>query len=81
MSNLAHDLAIAIVAGLLVFHHGLTVRSDAVVGSTATKEEEKVEATWRVRAADAGRLQTARNDLQRRGVEVEVVSEPAPERT
>jgi Domain of unknown function (DUF5671) len=83
MSNLAHDLALAIVAGLLVAHHALTVRADARASAVASKEDaEAIEVVWRVRAPDASRLQRFERELKKNGVEVEVISEArSPEHT
>ena len=83
MSNLAHDLALAIVAGLLVAHHALTVRADARLSASSTETEaEEVEVVWRIRAPDASRLQRLERELKKNGVEVEVLSEGrSPERT
>ena len=85
VSNLAHDVAIAIVAGLLVAHHALTLRADARTrAATATRRSRTGRGGLaRARAGCLGRLRARWSGAAKnRRLEVEVLSEAprSPER-
>jgi hypothetical protein len=80
-SELAHNLADAIVAGLLVAYHVYAVRRDMRT-APATPPGSISEVLVRVRAHDGADLGSALDELRTRGYEVELVREtPPPERT
>jgi hypothetical protein len=86
-SDLAHDVANALVAGALVGYHALVLRSDAQLAPTPSAPApepgpEKREAVVRLRGTNGANLTTALDALRQQGFEVEVLSEtPPPART
>jgi hypothetical protein len=84
-SDLAHDVADAVVAAVLIAYHGLVLRSDARTAAAtpapALAEDERAqvtEAVVRLRAADGASLAQAIAALRQQGFEVELLSETQP---
>jgi hypothetical protein len=67
-SELAHDLANALVAGVVIANHWPAVHTPAA------PRAERYEAVVRVRAPDAAALESALQQLRQSGLEVEVSS-------
>jgi hypothetical protein len=84
-SDLARDVADAIVAGALVAYHVLVLRADARLAPAPSPSEHEAgiaEAVVRLRGGDGATLLTALDRLRQAGFEVEVLSEtPPPART
>jgi len=79
LSDLTHDIADGLVAGLLVGYHVLALRADARLAGAAPKadagEADRSVEVWRVQAASQDALASARSSLEKKGLEVELVSE------
>jgi hypothetical protein len=80
-SDLAHNAADAVVAGLLVAYHVVALRSD-MRSSPAAHSGPVSEVVVRLRTPAGVGLEAAFDELRKRGYAVEIVSEtPPPERT
>ncbi|MDQ3810857.1 MAG: DUF5671 domain-containing protein [Chloroflexota bacterium] len=76
-SDLAHDLANALVAGMLLGYHTAALRGEARL-APGRAPAGPVEAEVRLRASDATALEAALADLRRRGIEVEPTRDARP---
>ena len=79
-SDLAHDAADALVAGLLVGYHAFVLRADGRLAARVQLPEapRTDEMVVRLRGSDGTSVQVALNSLRQQGFEVEVLSEPPP---
>src|SRR6185503_12538420 len=79
-SDLAHDAADALVAGVLVGYHALVLRADArLTPARLEPAPAEAEVVLRLRGNDGQNLEEALQTLRQRGFEVEILSgEPPP---